>query len=433
MKGVAMAEEINGISETELEKLREEVNPVYSTAHSCLQLVAATGDEDSENLRKVLGFTRFGEDSKQRGAKVPPQILEALLKAIPVFNAQIEVRFFSSNNFIKASGAGTVVDLPCGYTARGIKLAKSGIRYYGLDLPAVIDAMKPAVKEVIGDNDNISYSEIDATNYSSVRKALEGAEGELHITTEGLLMYFTQPELETVFGNIRRLLLEFGGRWVTVDNELSKAQGKLISAVTAGLPEDIAAQIGHIAAGAVSKTTLANNVFFDSDREKAKKFVSDMGFDLEIVSIKDYMPEKITSIVKLTDEEGEKVQAALEDVNFWVMTPRAGESDNFAHEEDNFKADLELNDDILKVSLTGRLDTISSPGLLALYREAEAKGSIRGISVDMKKLEYISSAGLRVLLIMRKAVKGDNDFSLINVPDSIKEIIETTGFDTIFC
>ena len=39
-----MAQEVN---EMNIEKLREEVNSVYSTAHSCLQLVAATGDEDS--------------------------------------------------------------------------------------------------------------------------------------------------------------------------------------------------------------------------------------------------------------------------------------------------------------------------------------------------------------------------------------------------
>ena len=40
-----------GSNEINIDKLREEVNPVYSTAHSCLQLVAASGDEDSENLR----------------------------------------------------------------------------------------------------------------------------------------------------------------------------------------------------------------------------------------------------------------------------------------------------------------------------------------------------------------------------------------------
>ena len=199
------------------------------------------------------------------------------------------------------------------------------------------------------------------------------------------------------------------------------------------LNKEIAVEIGHIAAGAVSKTTLANNVFFDSDTEKAKKFVADMGFDLKIVSIKEYMPERLISIEKLPSDVRDKVQAALEETSFWVMSPVAGGSDNLVHEEDNFKADLELNDSILKVSLTGRLDTISSPGLLALYREAESKGNITGICVDMKNLEYISSAGLRVLLIMRKALAGDSDFSLINMSDQVKEIIETTGFGTIFC
>ena len=53
--------------------------------------------------------------------------------------------------------------------------------------------------------------------------------------------------------------------------------------------------------------------------------------------------------------------------------------------------------------------------------------------MDMKNLEYISSAGLRVLLIMRKALDSDQNISLVNMNDSVREIIETTGFDTIFC
>ena len=101
--------------------------------------------------------------------------------------------------------------------------------------------------------------------------------------------------------------------------------------------------------------------------------------------------------------------------------------------KDNFNADVKLNDDILKVALTGRLDTITSPGLLALYREAEAKAKITNITIDMKELEYISSAGLRVLMIMRKALADGNNFSIVNINDQVQEILETTGFDTIFC
>ena len=422
-----MSEELN------IEKLREEVNPVYSTAQTCLQLAARLGDEESEALRKTLGFTEVGADSKERAASIPPQILEALMKAMPVFNSLIETRFFSCNNFIKETGAKQVVDLPCGYTARGIKLAKSGIKFYGFDLPAVIDAIGPAVKQTIGENENIIYSEVDATNYASLRKALETADGELHITTEGLLMYFTQSELETVFGNIRKLLLEFGGRWVTVDNELSTAESKALAAATSHLPPEIAGKLTSIAAGAVSKTTLSNNIFFDKDKEKVKKFVSDMGFDLELVPIKKYMPDPILSFTDLPEDIRRQATEAFADVNFWVMTAKPGTVEKFTCKEDNFNADVSSRDDVLNVSLRGRLDTISSPGLLALYKDAQAKGTISSICVDMKELEYISSAGLRVLMIMRKDLSDGKNFSLINMSSNVKEIIETTGFDTIFC
>ena len=422
-----MSEDLN------IEKLREEVNPVYSTAQSCLQIASFLGDAESDELRKALGFSVFGADTKERAGSIPAPIIDALMKALPVFNSLIEARFFSSNNYIKASGAKQVVDLPCGYTARGIKLAKSGIKFYGFDLPAVIDAMKPAVKKTIGDNENITYAEVDATNYASLRRALETADGELHITTEGLLMYLTQSELETVFGNIRKLLLEFGGKWVTVDNELDTAEKKALIAATAGLPPEIAGQIGKVAAGSVSKTTLANNIFFDKDKEKVKKFVSDMGFDLELVPIREYMPVPLVSYKDVSEDVRRQATEALANVNFWVMTAKPGTTEKFTCEEDNFNADVKLNDDVLNVSLTGRLDTITAPGLLALYKEAEAKGKISSVCVDMKDLEYISSAGLRVLLIMRKALFDSKDFSLINMSENVREIIETTGFDTIFC
>jgi len=422
-----MAADIN------IEKLREEVNPVYSTAHSCLQIVAGTGDEESDNLRKVLGFTKFGEDAKERGADIDPGLKQVLLSLMPIFSSLVETRFFSSNNFIKESAAKTVVDLPCGYTARGVKLTKSGIDYYGFDLPAVIDAMKPAVNKLIGDNEKIRYHEVDATNYASLKKGLGDIKGELHITTEGLLMYLTQAEIETVFGNIRKLLLEYGGKWVTVDNELDLAQDKGIMALTASLPKEMAGAVANIAAGSVAKTTMENNVFFDKDREKAKKFVEDMGFNLKFIPFKDYMPDTIYSLAGLPDELRAQVLKGLQEVNMWVMTPKAGIVEDFSCKEENFNANVRLNDDKLYIELTGRLDTITAPELLSLYKEADAKAKISHITIDMKKLDYVSSAGLRVLLIMRKALPDNECFNIINMNENVKEIIETTGFDTIFC
>ena len=374
--------------------LREEVNPVYLTAQSCLKISAQLGDEDSIKLKDILGFDDAHDASAAKA--LDPEMLKIVYKLMPGFNSITETRFGVFNEMINDTGAKQVVDLPCGYTSRGIKLAKSGIRYFGFDLPAVVDAIGPAVKQVIGDNDNIRYEAVDATNYSSLRKGLSSASGELFITTEGLLMYFTQPEIEEVFRNIRRLLLEFGGKWVTVDNNLNDVQPTVLAAVIdKNAPPDMLNKIGTLAAGAVSKAAFAQNVFFDKDRSKAEQFVKDMGFDLEFISMGDYIPDVLRSLKGLPEESIEAVRNAYKGVNIWVMTARAEENESFSHSDKDFSCDVRLNGDVLNVSLGGRLDTITSPDLLALYKEASSKTKISSIAVDMKNLEYVSSAGLR--------------------------------------
>ena len=166
---------------------------------------------------------------------------------------------------------------------------------------------------------------MDATNYNSLRQALGDIWGELYITTEGMLMYFTQNELETVFGNIRRLLSEFGGKWITMDSELDTAQKKIMSIITGSLPKDRAEQVRSIVsdyAGKMSKTTLLNNRFYDPDQEKVKQFVSDMGFDLEMIPMKQYMPKSVYSLNELSADARQKALEVLGEVNFWVMTAK---------------------------------------------------------------------------------------------------------------
>lgn len=417
------------------EALMEEVNPVFVTAQRCLQIVAALGDEDAKALCKALGYPELESSMKEKDG-MPGEVAEALELSMPVFNAIPEARFLASTNLIQSIGAKQVVDLPCGYTSRGIKLAKSGIRYFGFDLPAVTGTMEKSVKQIIGENEHIKYWPVDATNYNSLRQVLGDAKGELFITTEGMLMYFTQNELETVFGNIRKLLSEFGGRWVTVDSELDIAQKKLMHIITKGLPEEKAERSRSIVSdycGKASKTTLLNNKFFDPDPDKVKQFVSDMGFDLEMIPMKDYLPGSIGSFNELSSDILEEAVDVLGAVNFWVMTVDPKIREELSLDESTFKADVKLSDDTLNVALLGRLDTITSPGLLSLYKEAEGKSKISAICVDMKDLEYISSAGLRVLMIMRKAVGDMDRFSIINMSDGVKDIFETTGFDTIMC
>ena len=85
-----------------------------------------------------------------------------------------------------------------------------------------------------------------------------------------------------------------------------------------------------------------------------------------------------------------------------------------------------LNGTELTVTITGRLDTTTAPQL-----EAECKQSIGGVEkliLDFAALEYLSSAGLRVLLATQKVMNKQGEMIIKNVNETINEIFEVTGF-----
>ena len=87
------------------------------------------------------------------------------------------------------------------------------------------------------------------------------------------------------------------------------------------------------------------------------------------------------------------------------------------------------NGTTLNIALEGRLDTTTAPQL-----EAELKSDLADVTslvMDFEKLEYISSAGLRVLLSAQKIMNKQGEMKLIHVNDVINEIFEVTGFSDI--
>jgi anti-sigma B factor antagonist len=80
----------------------------------------------------------------------------------------------------------------------------------------------------------------------------------------------------------------------------------------------------------------------------------------------------------------------------------------------------------LTVALAGRLDTTTAPEL-----ESELKGSLDGVEeleMDLTELEYISSAGLRVLLSAQKLMMKQGSMKVTHVNETVMEIFEVTGF-----
>ena len=82
--------------------------------------------------------------------------------------------------------------------------------------------------------------------------------------------------------------------------------------------------------------------------------------------------------------------------------------------------------DELVLEITGRLDTITAPALDKTINEN--LGEIKSLILDCKNLEYISSAGLRVLLSAQKKLQQNGTMKLKNVREEVMEVFEITGF-----
>lgn len=87
------------------------------------------------------------------------------------------------------------------------------------------------------------------------------------------------------------------------------------------------------------------------------------------------------------------------------------------------------NDNTLTLVIEGRLDTITAPELEKVITE-ETEG-INELILDMNGVEYISSAGLRVLLSAQKKMNKQGSMKLKGVCDAVMEVFEMTGFADI--
>lgn len=88
-----------------------------------------------------------------------------------------------------------------------------------------------------------------------------------------------------------------------------------------------------------------------------------------------------------------------------------------------------LNGTSLNVALEGRLDTTTAPELEQSLKESLE--STNDLTLDFSKLDYISSAGLRVLLSAHKAMAKKGGMKVVNVNEVVNEVFDVTGFADI--
>ena len=88
--------------------------------------------------------------------------------------------------------------------------------------------------------------------------------------------------------------------------------------------------------------------------------------------------------------------------------------------------EIKKNQEETVIEIVGRLDTITAPALDKTINED--MGDAKNLVLDVKGMEYISSAGLRVLLAAQKKMQRIGSMKVINVCDEVLEVFEMTGF-----
>lgn len=93
------------------------------------------------------------------------------------------------------------------------------------------------------------------------------------------------------------------------------------------------------------------------------------------------------------------------------------------------KVNKKYNGDELTMAVEGRIDTITSQILDKQINDE--LGKFASLTIDFSDVEYISSAGLRVLISAKKKLDGDASMRIVNVGDVVNEIFTMSGFDKI--
>ena len=411
-------------------ELLERANPVFNTAKMTLFQLAASGDQDSVRMAEQLGLTETTQNSTTTTSDAVKLLIESLL---------MDMRYHTIEKLAMEEGDFTEIDLPCGYLPKALRYTRAGHRFIGLDLPATIAEAEPAINALLTpeQKEMVKFAGVDATNYESLKSALSDVEGKVVITTEGLMVYFNDSEIGALCDNVKKILDEHGGCWLTIDPEWLMSYVLVVKAILGPRADEALQSMQKRAEDksdvGVKGSTLVvfpkENV--TEDIRKAMGFLAKHGLKAERMIVADHMPE-LKVFEKLKPEQIAAVKEAMKLNAYWKITS-AGvreEMDTAGIAEKDFDVTAQIEGEKLFLSLIGRVDSLTAPKILSFYEKTSHEKNITAVYIDCKDLRYISSAGLRVLLIMKK--NSENGVSLEHVGPQIMEILETTGFDSIF-
>lgn len=366
------------------------INPVFLTAKTAVSFMAQAGLPDSAEIVSALNLEN--NQMFQEMSDSDTIIGNALA---------VEAKYLTMCRLIENSGRHICVDLPCGYTPKAVHLTEKGIRFVGLDLPIVIKEFEPIIRSLADNQNLMSFYGVDATNYESLETALNDIDEPICITTEGMMMYFNEDEVNAVISNIRALLEIHGGCWITPDPEF-KLQFILTfrSVFGESALENFMEKSGNTAMKQSDVANLSNSFILDatnisSSVKIAENLLKSHGLKVEYVNVAENMPN-LNIYRKLKSEQVFLFKDAMKRCNYWIVTLDS-KNKSAVKKSSPFEMNCKFENGILFIKFRGRIDSLSAPKILTVLENEKAIHFIDEVKIDCSEVEFISSAGYRVL------------------------------------
>ena len=394
-----------------------QLNPTQAMARSGLIGCAVNGDEDAVKMLKAL---------KTDAPSASPPLNtdnDVFRKVASAYSTAAWVRHYVTDMLFKALRMSTFVDLGCGVNHRGVSFSKmKDIRYYGIDLPRIIDEARQATLSLIMGvhlDNRIRLSAVDITDYDSLRFAVNARE-PVFIATEGLMMYLTEKEMLTAAENINRLLSEFGGVWVTNDMYAKELNDSIIDMLFPVSGNDARSAVKTMLSGK-TKGLIFENSFTSLKGPEHEHFMQELGFNCREMKVWQYL-ERL--------DIPAEIRPAFKDMMFRIFTSDICDSRyKEAVRKSSFTVDSVNEAGNITLTVSGRIDTITAPKLIEAFELRMKDPVAKSLSVDMSGCAYISSAGLRAMMMMYKHMKKTGgEFFIKNLRPEVYEIISVTGF-----
>lgn len=155
-------------------------------------------------------------------------------------------------------------------------------------------------------------------------------------------------------------------------------------------------------------------------RKIAEALLEKYGLKVERGNLAERMPE-LSSYRQLTSEQILRFKEAMRHCNYWVITLYDKRKSQAVQRQIPFDMSYTLENEILRLMLCGRVESISAPKILIVWESEKTANVIDGIEIDCSELAYISSAGVCVLSDIKKYC--NRGITLLNINTSVSEIL----------